>query len=200
MGYFDALDDGLFLGRDGAPGAVLYSKQDLTPAQREQARANIGAEESGGGATVTEADVSGWGFIKEVPPVVSSVTLDSSCTLSGGTVCGGTVCGSTLCGCTFGNCGTIGDGMIYGGTIESSTIQYGIICGSTICSGTICGGTINEVSITVGSQDGFYAGKLSLVDSPSGALSGGSGTFRKMVCGADVSSALSGFYIPAFAT
>lgn len=45
MGYFDALDDGLFLGRDGAPGAVLYSKQDLTPAQREQARANIGVAE-----------------------------------------------------------------------------------------------------------------------------------------------------------
>lgn len=291
MGYFDALDDGLFLGRDGAPGAVLYSEQDLTPAQREQARANIGAEESGSVAAVTEADVSGWGFIKEVPPVVSSVTLDSSCTLCGGTVCGGTVCGSTIadvslsgilcggticggtiCGGTVNGCstyntnicggtirdvdlcgsicggtlcgvfingGTIGDvvtlcGEIYSGTLHNSmvsscmvagggvsgcmisdcmisgaTLENGTICGMFIsnvnlggvisCEGTtICGGTIDDASITLRSQAGSTSGHLLLVDSPSGALSGGPVAFQKMVCGADVSEALSGYYVPAF--
>lgn len=156
MGYFDAFDDGLFLGRDGAPGAVLYSEQDLTPAQREQARANIGAEEAGSVAAVTEADVSGWGFIKEVPPVVSSVTLDSSCTLCGGLIDGGTICGGvitdgTICGGTI--CGMLISNTGLGGTIYNYS---GTICGGLISNGTFIDGSISN-TILVYSGTTFIA-------------------------------------------
>lgn len=74
----------------------------------------------------------------------------------------------------------------------------GTICGGTICGSAICGGTMDGVSTTLRSQAGSYDGLLLLVDSPSGALSGGPAAFHKMVCGANVSEALSGYYVPTF--